>query len=132
LAKSLFIGLLAALVLVVGTSASAANKSTSKAPKTKTLTRFCVRYEFNNVKWTHGDLNAFRGDRRVCIVGKPGKDGKTVRSAKGVQGVAGAVGPTGAIGLPGARGAAGFDGNNGIDGLPGLPRRRSRRSGCSR
>lgn len=116
--KSLFIGLLAVLVLVVGTSASAANESTSKAPKTRTLTRFCVRYEFNHVKWTHGDLNAYRGNRRVCIVGKPGKNGKAGKAgASGAQGFAGVVG---AQGLPGARGLAGFDGKNGIDGLPGL------------
>jgi hypothetical protein len=118
LQKSLFIGLLAVLVLVVGTSASAANESTNKAPKTRTLTRFCVRYEFNHVKWTHGDLNAYRGNRRVCIVGKPGKNGKAGKAgASGAQGFSGVVG---AQGLPGARGLAGFDGKNGIDGLPGL------------
>ena len=101
MSKSLVIGLMAVLVLVVGTSASAANEKTSKSVKTRTATRFCVRYEFNHVMWTHGDLNAYRGNRRVCIVGKPGKNGKA--GARGSQGVAGAVGATGATGAARAR-----------------------------
>ncbi len=115
--KAIVAGLLA--LLVTAGIAGAASKDT------RVTTRYCVNVETGTSFPSYGDLNLYRGDKRVCLVGKRGKPGKNGKAgARGKAGIdgkdgTGIAGPAGAKGDTGAQGATGAQGEQGIQGETG-------------
>src|SRR5262245_19169550 len=115
------------LKIAVGLVAAAALIAVPSSSGTRVTSKFCVRIERNNVRWTNGDLNANRGRDSVCIVGKRGPAGQRglageqgVAGTAGAQGVPGPAGPAGPTGPPGT-GGPGPAGQPGAQGPPGPP-----------
>lgn len=79
--------------------------------RTKTVTSYCVHVETGTEYPSYGDFNAFRGQLRFCVKGKPGKNGK--------RGKAGAKGKAGVNGTDGVNGTNGVNGKDGLNGAKG-------------
>lgn len=98
-------------------SAAVLTGMASAGGHTKVVHKYCVNVEQGTDYPSYGDLNLYRGDKRICLVGKPGKNGKA--GARGKQGVAGEDGLDGEDGVDGIDGQDGVDGIDGEDGLDG-------------
>jgi collagen triple helix repeat protein len=88
--------------------------------KPSKVNRLCVNVETGTEYPSYGDLNLYRGDKHICIVGRRGPAGKNGKNGlAGARGAAGLNGAAGVAGAQGERGVAGQDGAKGETGVTG-------------